>query len=158
MATSQPGGMLPNPSRFTAAPAATAVTGRDLRRFLGPDVSASDLAIKPGDRLGGVDLKVRVLEPRLDERFSVVVDRDRARDAARPGVQALLHGRVEGVELHHVGYGEEAARSQHSKGLFDDRALVLCEVDHAVGNHDIDRRIGKWDVLDRAFREGGVRY
>src|SRR5256885_4106666 len=80
-----------------------------------PDVGAAHLAVDAGRVLGRVDLELGVLEARVDQRCSVFVDRDRARDASRPGVQGLLDLRVQGLELDHIGHREPASRPQDTK-------------------------------------------
>src|SRR5450759_812573 len=110
----------------------SAWSARRQLRPSGADVSAPDLAVDVRHGFGGVDLKLRILKPRRDQGFPVFVDGDRAREAARPSVQALLEGRLERLELDHVGNGEQPTRTQDSERLLDDCTLVLREVDHTV--------------------------
>ncbi len=73
-----------------------------------------------------------------------------------PDARADLGGR--GGELLGVGAAggdqvadaEPAARAQHPGDLAQDGGLVHAEVEHAVGDHDVDRGAGQRDVLDRA--------
>jgi hypothetical protein len=70
--------------RPIAAGASRLATETALDGFLGPDIRAPDLAIDTRHRLGRVNLKFGVLESRIKQRLSIVVNRNRARDAARP--------------------------------------------------------------------------
>src|SRR2546423_10596762 len=132
---------------------------RPLRqRLSGPDVSAADLAVHTRLVLGGVDLEVDIGEPGGDERIPILINRDGARDAARPLVQGLLDRRLEWLELDHVGDGETAPRPQNPERLLDDSALVLREVDDAVGDDDIDGRVRQRDAFDGSLQEGRIRH
>ena len=80
------------------------------------------------------------------QRVRELVAGERAGDAAGP----LLHVGAGGV-VHvgvgdHVGDGEAAAGAQHARGLAEDLRLVGGEVDHAVGDHDVDARVGQRDA------------
>src|SRR5438105_15005161 len=132
---------------------------RPLRqRFSGPDVGAADLAVHSRLVLGGVDLEVDIGEPGGDQRVPIFINRDRARDAARPLVQGLLDGRLEWLELDHVGDGETAARPQYPERLLDHSALVLGEVDDAVGDDYIDGCVRQRDAFDGSLQEGRIRH
>src|SRR5262249_51368256 len=43
----------------------------------------------------------------------------------------------------HIGNSEPPARLQHPKGPAEDGSLVLGQLDHAVGDHDVDRIVGE---------------
>jgi hypothetical protein len=55
-----------------------------------------------------------------------------------------------------IGDREPAAGAQDARGLGEHLGLVRREVDHAVGDHDVDGRVGERDVLDVALEELGV--
>src|SRR6266550_5132186 len=142
-------------SNVTRSERASIVCGYS--RLARPDVGAADLAIDAGRALGRVNLEIDVCKACRRQRGSVVIDRDRARDASRPSVQRLLDLRVERLELHHIGNREPASRPKHPERLFDHSALVLGQVDHAVRDDDIDRSVRQWHILDRPLQEGCVR-
>ena len=67
----------------------------------------------------------------------------------------LLHVGAGGV-VHvgvgdHVGDGEAAAGAQDAGGFAQDLALVAGEVDHAVGDDDVDAGVGERHVLEVAL-------
>src|SRR5689334_231239 len=74
----------------------------NLPRFRRPDVGAPHLA-GAGQYLGSVHVELRLRKSGGDQSRTVFVDRDRARDAARPGVELLLDRWSEGLQLDHVG-------------------------------------------------------
>ena len=78
---------------------------------------------------------------------------ERPGDAAGP----LLHvgaGRVVHVLVgDHVGDGEASAGPQDPRDLAQHLGLVAGEVDHAVGDHDVDARVRERDLLDVALVE-----
>src|SRR5439155_24965769 len=78
------------------------LAGGALSRLASPDIGAANLAVDARRFLGRVDLEFDVFKARVDQSGPVFVDRDRARDASRPGVQRLLDPRLEGPELDHV--------------------------------------------------------
>src|SRR5207302_10571159 len=108
-----------------------------LRRFRRPDVGAADLARARQD-LSRVHLELRFRESCRDQGRAVFVDRDRARDAARPGVELLFELGGEGFELDHVRDREPATRAQDPISLPDHSRLVLRELDYSVLDYDVD--------------------
>ena len=58
---------------------------------------------------------------------------------------------------HDVGDLQAPARAQHPVDLVEHRVLVGHEVDDAVGDHDIDRRVGERQRLDQRFVQLDVR-
>ena len=74
----------------------------------------------------------------------------RAGDAARPlrhvGARRLVHVLIGD----HVRDGEAPARLENPRRLRQHPRLVSGEVDHAVGDHDVDRFGGQGDRLDLA--------
>jgi len=105
-----------------------------------------------------VHVEVGVLEAGLEQDGAVLVDGDRARDAARPRVELLLRRGIERLELNHVGDGEQPTGPQHTERFSDDSALVFGQVDDAVRDHDVYGRVGKRDVFDRAFEKRGIAH
>src|ERR1700687_4897416 len=103
------------------------------------DVRAPNLAINARHALGGVDLELRVLEARFYKGRPVLLDWDRARQAACPGVQLLLDGGIQRLELDHVRDGEQPARPKDPERLVDHRLLVLRQGDDPVLGDDLDR-------------------
>src|ERR1044072_5561780 len=94
----------------------------------------------------------------LDVVEAGVVERDReveaghgAGDAADVLLHVLARGGVHVGVGDHVRDGEVPARLQDPRGLADHAALVGGEVDHAVGDHDVDRVVLERDLLDVAF-------
>src|SRR6266576_64611 len=83
-------------SNVTRSERASIVCGYS--RLARPDVGAADLAIDAGRALGRVNLEIDVCKACHRQRGSVVIDRDRARDASRPSVQRLLDLRVVPLE------------------------------------------------------------
>ena len=103
-----------------------------------------------------MDVEVGLGEAGLEQRGAVLVDGDGPGDAPCPRIELLLEALVERIELDHVRNSEYSAGPEHSKGLLDDGAFVLRQVDDAVRDHDVDRRIREGDVLDRASQESGI--
>src|SRR5207244_9781936 len=103
-----------------------------------PDVGTANLAVDAWSILGRVNLELGVFEARADERRSVFVDRDRARDASRPCVEGLLHRWVQRLELDHVGDREPASRTTNQERILDNGDLVIVQVVQVVGSHDND--------------------
>ena len=77
--------------------------------------------------------------------------RERAGDAAGPLAHVRARRLVHVLVGDHVGDGEAAAGAQHARGLGDHPRLVAGEVDDAVGDHDVDARVGQRDLLDVAL-------
>ena len=53
----------------------------------------------------------------------------------------------------HVGDGETAARLQDAERFAQHPVLVGGEIDHAVGNDDVDRVVGQGNVFDLALEK-----
>src|SRR5204863_489733 len=125
------------------------------------DIRAGELfAVFKGapDALGGGDLEVDIGEPGGDQRVPIIGDRDRARDASGPLVQCLLDRRFEWLELDHVGDREPTSWPQDPERFLDDSALVLGEVDDAVGDDDVDSGLRQRDAFDGSLQKGGIRH
>ena len=82
--------------------------------------------------------------------------RKRARDAADVGAALRLLLVRKPVLGDDVGDSEPAARFEHPGDLQQDLRLVGREVDHTVGDDDVDRVGGQGDLLDQALEEDGV--
>ena len=65
------------------------------------------------------------------------------------GARGVVHVRVGD----HVRDGEASPRPQYARGLADHAALVGAEVDHAVGDDDVDAGVRERDLLDVALEE-----
>ena len=107
-----------------------------------------------GDRVGRADLDVDEANGR-EARF-VLCKRQRAGNAAdvAPARGALLgRERVVGDD---IADADPPAGSKDAGDLAEDRRLVGREVDDAVADHDVDRRRGEGDRLDRAADEFDV--
>lgn len=63
----------------------------------------------------------------------------------------LVRGEV--VVGDHVGDADPFARHQDGVGLGEHGGLVDGQVDHASGDHDVDRGGGQWDGFDGALEE-----
>ena len=104
-------------------------------------VHAVGLADLDVDEAGGAQRRLELLA------------RQRAGDAAGPlghvGAGRLVHVGVGD----HVGDGEAPAGAQDARGLAQHLRLVAGEVDHAVGDHDVDGRVGERQLLDVALDE-----
>src|SRR6267378_3920820 len=122
----------------------------------GADVGARDRAVDALEARLTRDLDVDVAEPGVAERSGVLADRDRARDTTGPLVEGALHLRRQLGERDHVRHGEPSAGPQHAVRLTKHGALVRGQVDHAVGDDDVDARLGQWDLLDGPFKKGRV--
>ena len=77
----------------------------------------------------------------------------RAGDAAGPQLDVELHV----LALDDVGHSEPPARLLHAKGLGQDAPLVDGEIDHAVGDDDVDRGVGQRDLFDVALEDSTFR-
>ena len=94
-----------------------------------------------------------VLEAGVVKRGSELRFRERAGDAPGPG------GHVGAGLLVHVGIGNHvrdgkpATGAQHAPRLPDHAGLVAREVDHAVGDHDVDGLVADRYVLEIALEE-----
>src|SRR5581483_924753 len=92
------------------------------------------------------------------ESGDVFGTRERPGDA--PDVAAAL-GALLGREVvvgHHVAHTDAASRLQDAGDLGEDRGLVRREVDHAVGDDDVDGARRERDLLDHAAEEMDVTY
>ena len=101
---------------------------------------------------------VDVSEPGPPKGVGVLVDRDRPCDAPGPRVEARLRFRRQLAQRDHVGHREAPARPQHPMRFAEHGGLVGGQVDDAVRDHDVDARVGKGDLLDRALEEGRVEH
>ncbi len=61
----------------------------------------------------------------------------------------LVHLRVG----NHVGDGESTTRTKHAESFAEDPGLVTGQVDHAIGDDHVDRRVRKRDPLDLSSEE-----
>ena len=74
-------------------------------------------------------------------------------------MQPVNCGHVRARRLVHADVGDDVADreaptgAQDPRRLAEHRGLVGREVDHAVGDHDVDRGVGERNVLDRALQE-----
>src|SRR5712691_2178209 len=95
----------------------------------------------------------RIGEPGGNEAGQILGARQRARDApdVRAGGGSVSLGEV--ILGDDVGDSDAAAGYQHAEHLSEYRWLVGGQVDHAVGDHDIDRRVRQWQALDLALAE-----
>src|SRR5207245_10746604 len=105
------------------------------------DVGARDGAVDAFEARLARDLDVDIAESNVAERFGVLADRDRPRDAPGPQVKRALHLGRELRESDHVRNSEPASWCEDAVRLTEVRARVRGEVDHAVGDHDVDARI-----------------
>src|SRR5437879_8045658 len=80
-----------------------------------PDVGTANLAVDAGSILGRVNLELGVFEARADERRSVFVDRNRARDASRPCAEGLLHRRGPRPAPDHISVRDPASRPKQQE-------------------------------------------
>ena len=93
------------------------------------------------------------VKPALFDRLPVVVSLHRAADTGSPerGVAGDALGQLGRAD--DVGDREPAAGAQHARSLREDRWLVGREVDHAVGDHDVDRCVLDGESLDVGLAE-----
>ena len=92
-------------------------------------------------------------EPGVGQRGAELGLGQRAGDAAGPLRHVGAGGLVHALVGDHVGDGEAAAGAQHARGLGEHDALVGGEVDHAVGDDDVDGGVGQRDLLEVALEE-----
>ena len=98
-------------------------------------------------------LDLDVLEAGGGEMPLELVAGEGAGDATRP-VLHVATGRLVHVGVgDHVGDGEPPAGPEHTGGLAKHLRLVAREVDHAVGDHDVDGVVGQRDRLDLTAQE-----
>ena len=102
-------------------------------------------------RWGLLDLDL--IEARVGQIAPELVDRQRSRDAAGELLRVLARDLVHVGIGHDVADGESSPWPQDAGGLEEDPALVRGEVDHAVGDDHVDRRVVQGNVLDLAFEE-----
>ena len=76
-----------------------------------------------------------------------------AGDASNVATPSGPVGRAQIVLGDDVGHADPPAGAQHPVCLGEHRRLVGRQVDHAVGDDDVDRRGGQGNVLDLALEE-----
>ncbi len=103
------------------------------------------------DPVGLDDLDID--EPSVVEKGRVLLGGQRPGNAAGPACHVLFGSVVHVGVGDDVAHGKPAVRAQDAGRLADDGRLVGGQVDDAVGDDDVDRRVGEGDVLDLA-REG----
>src|SRR5438094_2303519 len=94
-----------------------------------------------------------VLETSGAEEALVLLGRERAGDAASPLAHVNARGLVHVGVGYDVGDGEPATRPKDARGLAEHLGLIAGEIDHAVGDDDVDRAVGQWDLLEIALAE-----
>ena len=101
------------------------------------------------DRVGGFERDVHETDGL--QAGAVLGERQRPGDAADEAASRRPLGGVERVVGHDVADADPATRSQDARDLGEDRGLVGREVDDAVADDDVDRRIRQRDRLDPAL-------
>src|SRR6266496_2224956 len=74
-------------------------------------------------------------------------------NAANPKLHVRFNSGRNIAANDHIRNCEPAARLQYPISLLQDGAFVAREVDHAIGDNNIDRCIGKRNLLDLSFEE-----
>src|SRR5947209_4133710 len=102
-------------------------------------------------------LHTDLLEPGLRQQPPILGFLQGAGDAPNPQLHAAPHGRRHVPSNHNIRHGEPAAWFENAEGLAQHLALVGREVDHAVRDDHVHRRIRERDVLDFPLQELDVR-
>ena len=105
------------------------------------------------DAVNASRFDVNRIETGLGQLGDVVVVSERARDTANPQFHAALYFGGNVTTHYNVGYGEAASGFQNTERFTKYAVFVTREIDHAVGNDDIDRVVGQGNVFDFPFEE-----
>ena len=112
-----------------------------MRRAPGRRRSGSRCGAPAGPQAGGLD------------RLDVARRGDRARDAGRPQLDVAPRALLQRPAADDVGEREPPSWAQHAGGLLEDAALDHGEVDHAVGDHDVEARVAERQPVDPRLDE-----
>src|SRR4051812_42186031 len=74
-------------------------------------------------------------------------------NASNPHFHAAAHLFRHVTADNYVGYGEAAAGLQDAEGFAQNLVLVGREINHAIGNDDIDGVFGQGDAFDFALEK-----
>ena len=114
--------------------------------------SPDDRPVHAGGGLVG-EHHLRVGEPGRGQTVQVLRPGQGTGDAPDVGAAFGPLRRRQMVLGDDIGDPQPPARGQHPEHLADHRRLVGGQVDHAVGDHHVDRAVRQRDVLDLALHE-----
>src|SRR5207302_6134291 len=77
-------------------------------------------------------------------------------DTADPEQNPLSNLRKHRASRDDIGYGEASSRLEHTKGFAQNAVLVCREIDHAIGNDDVDRSVRQWNLFDLTLEKFDV--
>ena len=97
------------------------------------------------------------VEPGLQEQPLILRLLQGSGDAPHPKLHAAPHGSRHFPPDHYIRHGKPPTRSENAECFAQDPTFVGREVDHAVRNDHVHRRIRQRDLLDLALQEFHVR-
>src|SRR3990172_9246425 len=144
--------------RGTAAvpAAATSIPRRDERDALHAILARRTWGVLRNELVLRVVPHLRHAQPRCLDRRGVIADLHRAPDASGPErrVAGDAFGQLRFGD--DVGEGKPPSRLEQARGLAEDRPFVRREVNHAVADDRVARRVSQSGRVDVALAVGGV--
>src|SRR5262249_28256196 len=152
-------------SRATASAAATALSEVCVRsagclqvlacreRDALDRVGAARLDRSLGDEVVVVRAHLRDVEACCTQRVEIAFARNRTGDARRPELDVPARPLLQSATAHDVCDRERPVRLQDSRSLREDMVLHRGEIDHAVRDDSVERRILEGKLVDRRVDE-----